>query len=77
MGEHEKELLRQQFELLAEQSKSATDSELPELSAAMCEILRLLASARKNTHLILVCSAIGALTGGIVSFLLTQVLIRL
>ena len=34
----EKELLRKQLVLLAEQSESATDGELAELSAAMCKI---------------------------------------
>lgn len=34
----EKELLRKQLELLAEQSKSATDRELAELSVAMRDI---------------------------------------
>ena len=33
-----KELLRQQLELLAEHSEGATEQELPNLSAAMCEI---------------------------------------
>ena len=36
----EKELLRKQVELLAEQSKSATDSELARLSTAMCEVYK-------------------------------------
>lgn len=35
-----KELLRKQLELLAEQSKSATDNELARLSVAMCEVYR-------------------------------------
>lgn len=34
----EKELLRKQMELLAEQSKGATDRELAELSSAISEI---------------------------------------
>lgn len=34
----EKELLRKQLELLAEQSKGAVDKELSELSAAMCNV---------------------------------------
>lgn len=33
----EKELLRKQLQLLAEQSKGATDRELAELSIAMCK----------------------------------------
>lgn len=36
----EKELLRKQLELLAEQSKGATDRELSELSIAMCEVYK-------------------------------------
>lgn len=36
----EKELLRKQLELLAEQSKGATDRELSELSVAMCEVYK-------------------------------------
>ena len=36
----EKELLRKQMELLAEQSKSAIDDELVRLSTAMCETYR-------------------------------------
>lgn len=35
---NKRELLHKQLELLAEQSKSATDTELAELSAAMCRI---------------------------------------
>ena len=35
-----KELLRKQMELLAEQSVTATESELYKLSVAMCEINR-------------------------------------
>ena len=33
-----KKILRQQLELLAEHSEGATEQELPNLSAAMCEI---------------------------------------
>lgn len=33
-----KKILRQQLELLAEYSKGATEQELPNLSAAMCEV---------------------------------------
>ena len=36
----EKELLRKQLELLAEQSKGATDRELSELSIAMCGVYK-------------------------------------
>lgn len=36
----EKELLRKQLELLAEQSSGATDRELAVLSGAMCETYR-------------------------------------
>ena len=35
-----RKLLRKQMELLAEQSKSAVDEELANLSTAMCEIYR-------------------------------------
>lgn len=38
----EKELLREQMRLLAEQSKSAEDRDLASLSAAMCEIYKAL-----------------------------------
>ena len=34
----EKELLRKQLQLLAEQSEGATDMELAELSIAMCKV---------------------------------------
>ena len=34
----ERKLLRKQIELLAEQSNGATDRELAELSAAMCDV---------------------------------------
>ena len=40
MMDKEKELLRKQMELLAEQSKSADDRELAHLSTAMCETYR-------------------------------------
>ena len=36
----EKELLRKQMELLAEQSREAVDGELARLSTAMCEVYR-------------------------------------
>ena len=36
----EKELLRKQIELLAEQSREAVDGELARLSTAMCEVYR-------------------------------------
>lgn len=35
---NKRELLRQQLQLLAEQSKFATDTELCRISAAMCEV---------------------------------------
>lgn len=38
----EKEILRKQLELLAEQSKSATEDELPRISVAMCDIYKAL-----------------------------------
>ena len=38
----EKELLRQQLELLAEQSKTAMEEDLSNLSNSMCEVYRLL-----------------------------------
>lgn len=37
---HDRKLLRKQLELLAEQSKGATESELAELSVAMCKVCR-------------------------------------
>lgn len=40
MVSKEKELLRKQMTLLAEQSKSAVDEELVKLSTAMCEVYR-------------------------------------
>lgn len=36
--EKEKELLRKQMELLAEQSRDATDREIGDLSVAMCKV---------------------------------------
>lgn len=36
--QQDRNLLRKQMELLAEQSKSATDSELARLSTAMCDV---------------------------------------
>ena len=36
----EKELLRKQLQLLAEQSRGATDMELVELSIAMCKVYK-------------------------------------
>lgn len=38
----EKELLRQQLELLAKQSKVAMETDLSELSGSMCEVYKLL-----------------------------------
>lgn len=35
---HDRKLLRKQLELLAEQSRGATESELADLSVAMCKI---------------------------------------
>lgn len=47
----EKELLRKQIKLLAEQSKGATDSELARLSTAMCEVYRELERKGRNWRL--------------------------
>lgn len=44
----QKELLHKQMKLLAEQSKSAVDSELARLSTAMCEVYRELQLDRRN-----------------------------
>lgn len=41
----EKELLRQQLELLAKQSNGAMEKDLSELSDSMCEVYRLLAQS--------------------------------
>lgn len=38
----ERQMLRKQMELLAEQSKGATDIELAKLSVAMCEVYKAL-----------------------------------
>ena len=38
----EKEILHKQLELLVEKSKSATEDELPRISAAMCDIYKAL-----------------------------------
>lgn len=54
----EKELLRKQLELLAEQSDGATDRELVGLSGAMCEVYRELVGNRLALGLALL-SAVG------------------
>lgn len=41
----EKELLRQQLHLLAEQSKGAIETDLSEMSDSMCEVYKLLTQA--------------------------------
>lgn len=41
----EKELLRQQLELLAKQSKGAMETDLSELSDSMCGVYKLLAQS--------------------------------
>lgn len=41
----EKELLRQQLELLAKQSKGALEKDLSELSDSMCAVYKLLAQS--------------------------------
>lgn len=63
----EKELLRQQLELLAEQSKNATDRETSEISQAMSEIYKSLKRPTNSTAF-LVCFVI-ANTYFIISFL--------
>ena len=50
----EERILRQQLELLAERSESATEEELPGISAAMCDIYKLVACR-------LILSALGTL----------------
>ena len=47
-GSREEEILRQQLELLAENSKNAEDRELVGLSSAMCEVC---ANLRRRTRL--------------------------
>lgn len=44
MREKDEEILRKQLELLAERSKDAIESELKDLSIAMCEIYKMLHS---------------------------------
>lgn len=69
----EKELLRKQMELLAEQSKSAVDDELVRLSTAMCEVYRLLeAGSRKRW---LQCSC--ALLSTMLIYLLIRILVHI
>ena len=58
----EKELLRKQMELLAEQSKSAIDDELVRLSTAMREIYRELETNSRYRRLLIgvtLLSAVG------------------
>ena len=47
---NKRKLLRQQLQLLAEQSKFATDTELHQMSAAMCEIYDRLSPANLLLH---------------------------
>ena len=47
----EKELLRKQMELLAEQSRVADDRDLAHLSTAMCETFRELQAERRSRSL--------------------------
>ena len=67
----EKKLLRQQLELLAEQSKGATDSELARLSAAMCEVYKTLFSECLHKCLV------GALLFAICLYLVAGILIHI
>lgn len=53
-----KELLRKQLELLAEQSESAAEDDLPELSSAMVEIYDRLAGTACEPYVI-VCPQCG------------------
>lgn len=58
----EKELLRKQMELLAEQSKSAIDDELVRLSTAMRDIYRELETNSRHRRLLIgvtLLSAVG------------------
>ena len=52
----EKEILRKQLELLAEQSESATEDELPRISAAMCDIYKVLERPLVVFTLIALCA---------------------
>ena len=49
----EKELLRKQMELLAEQSRSAEDGDLARLSTAMCDIYRELETNCRHRRLLM------------------------
>ena len=52
----EKEILRKQLELLAEQSESATEDELPRISDAMCDIYKVLERPLAVFTLITLCA---------------------
>lgn len=49
----EKELLRKQLELLAEQSKGATEEEITGLSAAMCKVYETLHCPIRGTGFVI------------------------
>lgn len=54
----EKELLRKQMELLAEQSRGALDRDLASLSSAMCEVYRELKGNRSTCGIALISAII-------------------
>lgn len=58
----EAKLLRKQMELLAEQSKGATDSELARLSTAMCEVYRELERNGRNWRLLVGIALLSAIS---------------
>ena len=58
----EKELLRKQMKLLAEQSRGAVDGELARLSTAMCEVYRELERNSWNRWLPVVIAVLSAIS---------------
>lgn len=68
----EKELLRKQLELLAEQSESAVDDELVRLSTAMCGVYRELKTDRLHQRVLVGVTLLSAVS----LYLLTCILVH-